>query len=89
MCFLLTEIYWDFYGFLVRLGTISVDLGCIFWMLFKFSPCDGTIYIHAVPDAVSVVAPVAYKYDTAENTENVSYCTGRYTDHCSGRMLRK
>ena len=35
MCFLLTEIYLEFYGFLVLLGVISADLRCVFRMLFQ------------------------------------------------------
>ena len=35
MCFLLTEIYREFYGFLVLLGVISADLRCVFRMLFQ------------------------------------------------------
>lgn len=33
--FLLTEIYREFYGFLVLLGVISADLRCVFRMLFQ------------------------------------------------------
>lgn len=35
ICFLLTEIYREFYGFLVLLGVISADLRCVFRMLFQ------------------------------------------------------
>ena len=32
---MLTEIYLEFYGFLVLLGVISADLRCVFRMLFQ------------------------------------------------------